>query len=182
MASFSRPLAHTTGLLLVLLLGSDTTPASTYVPRHTRDTVQDLVNELKARLSIVEDVDVAIVSENHRLLSVEPLRDRRHGFVLSLDQAFLELLDRHELEAAIAHELGHVWIFTNHPYLHTERLANRIALRVVSRGSLVQVYEKMWERTGLRGDLARLIDDDHGPGPSQAATRAPHATASLTGD
>ncbi len=181
MASFSRPFAHTTGFLLVLLLGSDATPANTYVPRHNRDTVQDLVNELKTRLSIVEDVDVAIVPENHRMLSVEPLKDRRRAFLLSLDQAFLDLLDQHELEAAIAHELGHVWIFTNHPYLQTERLANRIALRVVSRGSLVNVYEKMWERTGLRGDLVRLLGDDDGLPPSPATT-ATHPAASLTGD
>ena len=53
-------------------------------------------------------------------------------FKLAIDVAFLEALTDDELEAAIAHELGHVWVFTHHPHLQTEELANQIALRVVS--------------------------------------------------
>jgi predicted Zn-dependent protease len=66
-----------------------------------------------------------------------------------------------ELEAAIAHELGHVWVFTHHPYLQTEELANQIAMRAVSRESLERVYGKVWERGGMKGDLVRFL----GPAP-----------------
>jgi Zn-dependent peptidase ImmA (M78 family) len=63
------------------------------------------------------------------------------------------------LKSTVAHELGHVWIFTHHPYLQTESLANQIAERVVSRESLVQVYEKVWKALGTKGDLARFVAD-----------------------
>jgi hypothetical protein len=46
--------------------------------------------------------------------------------------------------------------FTHHPYLQTEELANEVALRVVSRESLDEVYEKVWKRTGTKGDLVYL--------------------------
>ncbi|MNC89431.1 hypothetical protein D3C83_53670 [compost metagenome] len=62
-----------------------------------------------------------------------------------------------ELEAILAHELGHIWIFTHHPYLQTEALANRIAMRIVTRESLVTVYEKVWKRRGTKGDLGGFL-------------------------
>ena len=66
-----------------------------------------------------------------------------------------------ELLAAVAHELGHVWIFTHHPYLQTEQLANDIAMRLVSRDALAQMYERVWSRRGTKGDLVRFL----GPQP-----------------
>jgi hypothetical protein len=57
----------------------------------------------------------------------------------------------------VAHELGHVWIFTHHPYLQTERLADTVAMRVVSRKSLDRVYAKVWERGGAKGSLAQFL-------------------------
>jgi hypothetical protein len=48
-------------------------------------------------------------------------------------------------------------VFTHHPYLQTERLANQIAMRVVSRGSLAGVYRKLWERGGVKGDLQAFL-------------------------
>ena len=53
-------------------------------------------------------------------------------FRLSLERSFLEQLTPVELKAVIAHSVGHVWIYTHHPYLQTEQLANQIALRAVS--------------------------------------------------
>jgi len=52
-----------------------------------------------------------------------------------------------------------VWIFTHHPYLQTEELANQIAMRAVSRASLERVYAKVWERGGTKGDLARFLGE-----------------------
>jgi hypothetical protein len=57
----------------------------------------------------------------------------------------------------MAHELGHVWVFTHHPYLQTEKLANQIAMRVVTRDSLVSVYRKLWEHGGTKGDLNTFL-------------------------
>ncbi len=61
-----------------------------------------------------------------------------------------------EVRAVVAHELGHVWMFTHHPYLPTEMLANEVALRVVDRQVLEQVYEKVWKRIGTIGTLEYL--------------------------
>lgn len=68
-------------------------------------------------------------------------------------------LNEDELRAAVAHELGHVWIFSHHPYLHTERLANEIAMRVVSRESLERVYEKLWARDSAKRQVRRVLGD-----------------------
>jgi hypothetical protein len=54
-----------------------------------------------------------------------------------------------------------VWVFTHHPYLQTEKLANQIAMRVVARDSLVSVYHKLWEHGGTKGDLKSFLDPVH---------------------
>jgi hypothetical protein len=81
------------------------------------------------------------------------------GFLLSVEEEFVSELTQEELEAAVAHELGHIWIFSHHPYLQTEALANQIAERLVPRANLLQVYEKVWRRQGTRGDIARFLGD-----------------------
>jgi hypothetical protein len=103
-------------------------------------------------------VAVAVVPKNPLMVSVE-FTDASTGFLLSVEEDFINELTREELEAAIAHELGHVWIFTHHPFLQTEVLANQIAQRIVPRSSLVQVYEKVWRRQGTKGDLTRFVGD-----------------------
>ena len=52
-----------------------------------------------------------------------------------------------------------MWIFTHHPFLQTEVLANQIAQRLVPRSSLVHVYEKVWKRQGTKGDLTWFVGD-----------------------
>ena len=119
--------------------------------------VQLIVDELKVRLAIRSDVVVSVVDSNALLVSVEPDRSRKGTFMMSFEDAFLAQLDPTDLRAVVAHELGHVWIFTHHPYLQTERLANDVAMRVVSRESLEKVYGKVWERGGAKGDLAQFL-------------------------
>lgn len=128
------------------------------------DHLQSITDELRARLQILESVHVTIIEHNPLVMSVETLAGRSGPFVITADRQFVQSLSDEELKAAIAHELGHVWIYTHHPYLQTERLANDIALRVTSAAGLVPVYEKVWKRIGARGNLAEIIPIEIKPG------------------
>ncbi len=124
------------------------------------DRVQRMVDELKARLEIESSVRVSIVPDNALLFSVRRFGSGEDAFSLSVDQAFADGLSDNELRGIVAHELGHVWIFTHHPFLQTEELANQIALRVVARDVLNGVYTKVWQRTGSKGALVYLPVDE----------------------
>lgn len=121
--------------------------------------LQAITDRLRSRLDILERVDVTVVAHNPLVMSVETRAGRSGPFVISVDELFAASLTGEELEAALAHELGHVWIYTHHPYLQTERLANDIAMRVVNRSRLEPVYEKVWKRTGIKGNLAAFIGE-----------------------
>jgi hypothetical protein len=132
-------------------------PASPAAPR--LDAIQAVVDGLRGRLAIRETVQVAVVPANKLLLSVETENGRGGPYHVSIDAGFLEELTTDELDAALAHELGHVWIATHHPFLQTERLANEIALRVVERTQLELVYRKMWARLGRTGKVDDLLGE-----------------------
>ena len=123
----------------------------------TVDRVQIITDDLRKRLDILERVVVSVVDHNPLVMSVETLSGRSGPFMITADAGFIQSLSDDELLAAVAHELGHVWIYTHHPYLQTERLANDIALRVTRPDVLIPVYEKVWKRTGARGNLAEYI-------------------------
>ena len=148
-------------LLWLLPLRADALPAPA-TERLEIVALQDLTDELRTRLQIAERVHVTLVDHNPLVMSVETLNGRNGPFVITVDRDFIVELSREEEEAALAHELGHVWIYTHHPYLQTERLANDIAMRVVNRSAFEPVYEKVWARTGIKGNLIEFI----GP-PSQ---------------
>ena len=147
------------GLFIVTLpLATTLSSAAERTPRSAaEEKLQSLVSDIKTRLSIPVAVVVSIVPTDPLIMSVKPPADPDAPFLLSVDAAFLDQLRDDELEAAIAHELGHVWVFTHHPFLQTEELANQIAMRVVSRASLERVYGKVWERGGTKGDLNRFL-------------------------
>ena len=128
------------------------------VPTDPR-SIQQRVNVLLTRLSIPESVQVDVVSGDSRIASVVPVDEDCRIFRLVLDASFMESLSEDELTASLAHELGHVWVFTHHPYLQTERLANEIALRLVTRDSLARLYAKLWQWQGAKGDLVRVLGD-----------------------
>jgi hypothetical protein len=111
------------------------------------------VDDSRARLGIPQEVRVSIVQANTLVVSVQPHAVQAGVFVLSFEQEFLQQLSDDEMSAVVAHELGHVWIFTHHPYLQTEQLANQIAMRLVARETLEPIYEKLWKRLGVTGDL-----------------------------
>jgi hypothetical protein len=121
--------------------------------------IKTLVERFRRDLSIKEEVFVSIVPKNDRLVSVERWKKVSGAFLLSFDENFLATLNDSELGASIAHELGHVWIFTHHPYLQTELLANQIALKVVTREELERVYEKVWKDRG-KGNLRDFLGED----------------------
>jgi Peptidase family M48 len=118
--------------------------------------VQDVVNDLAGRLSLKREVVAAIVPLNPLMVSVVSPANRDGAYRVAFDGAFLETLTDEELRAVVAHELGHVWIFTHHPYLQTEQLANKIALRVVPRETLERVYHKVWPHGTPLGAPARF--------------------------
>jgi Peptidase family M48 len=167
--------------LLVLLgfLSSSFTPGvfgaeRENAPAAIERKLQSVVDELKSKILIAPAVVVSIVPSNALMMSVEAPEDSKQAFSLTIDASFLETLSDDEIEAAIAHELGHVWIFTHHPFLQTEELANQIAMRAVSRASLERVYAKVWQRGGTKGDLVRFLGAE--PAPASAAGLAPDAT------
>jgi hypothetical protein len=126
--------------------------------------VQKLVNAMRKELALTHVVTVEVVVHNPLKASVEPVKvvtrkGTTRSFRLSIERAFLEKLTADELRAVIAHELGHVWIYTHHPYLQTEQLANAIAMRVVPRDNLVKVYSKVWAETGPAGSLPRFAEE-----------------------
>ena len=129
-----------------------------------------IAQELCARLQMNDHVDIRIDENNPKMVSSEPMPCSTPGYRISFDRRFLESLSE-EIEAVVAHELGHVWIFTHHPFLQTESLANDIALRVVDRETMKKVYSKLWAHTGTSGNIDELL----GPArePSKAATILP---------
>jgi hypothetical protein len=50
-----------------------------------------------------------------------------------------------------------VWIYTHHPYLQTEQLANRVAMRAVPRMQLVAVYSTLWGADAVHGSLESFL-------------------------
>jgi len=132
-----------------------------------------IVKELCARLKLNDHVEVHIDEENSKMVSSEPLPDSIPGYRISFDREFLASLNDDEIDAAIAHELGHIWIFTHHPFLQTEALANDIALRLVDRETMKSVYSKLWAHTGRTGNIDELLGPNRTKEPTKAVTIRP---------
>lgn len=142
--------------------------------------VQRVVDRVRVSLEIPEEVRVELVDVNPRVASVQPLADAPGIYLLSVQRGFLEQLADDELEAMVAHELGHVWIYTHHPYLQTEPLANRVAMRRVSREQLERVYVKLWGVTGYTQDLATFLGVARSESAASNATPAPVTAAGVS--
>ena len=162
---------------LLLISGSKLFGSTKAEGKRGAKRIRTIVDRFRQDLSIRERVIVSVVAKNEKLVSVERSKHRPGAFVLSFDESFLSTLDDNELIASIAHELGHVWIFTHHPYLQTELLANQIALKVVTRENLEQIYEKVWKDKG-KGDLKEFLGEDTAVGlkPEIRVKSLPKAT------
>lgn len=121
-------------------------------------SLQEALDDLRGRMGITQPVRVTVVARNPHVFSARPA-DARGVFEIQVEAGILEQLTPDELHAALAHELGHVWIYSNHPYLQTERLANDVARRAVSRDALARLYEKVWSAQGVKGTLARFLGE-----------------------
>ena len=97
-----------------------------------------------------------IVPENDRIISVEPFVNGE-GYRVEFEAAFFEQLNEEEIVAALAHEMGHVWIFSHPSYLQSEALANEVALKIVPRKPLETLYTKLWKYIGVNGNLDELL-------------------------
>jgi len=115
--------------------------------------LQRRVDGLRDRMGISAPVTVAIVEQDASTVSVRRSAEMAGAFALAAERGFLATLTADQVEAALAHELGHVWIYTHHPYLQTEQLANRVAMRVVSRERLLEVYRALWGGDAVHGSL-----------------------------
>jgi hypothetical protein len=127
-------------------------------PVLTASRLSETARRLLDRLQLHASVSVRIDEKNDSIVSVETLPD--DVFVVSFDEVFLKSLTEDEAAAAIAHELGHVWIYTHHPYLQTEELANEVALRITDRETLKRVYQKMSAQTGVVKNLDEILPPD----------------------
>jgi Peptidase family M48 len=133
-----------TGLAIRTAAAEGRTEAEAAEAHAKAQRVQGVIDDLRSRLSLSRDVVAAIVPVNPLVVSVLSPVEHGDAYRVAFEGSFLDTLSDDELRAVVAHELGHVWIFTHHPYLQTEELANKIALRVVPRESLVRVYDKVW--------------------------------------
>jgi hypothetical protein len=137
---------------------------------------QELVDQLRAVLQISNTVQIAVVAYHPLVFSVQPTDIQKDRFLLTMERGFLLMLKDDELRAALAHELGHVWIYTHFPFLQTERLANVIGQRVMDRASFERVYSKLWAYEGASG-----VPIDDLLGPPSADSYRPGPTANGTG-
>lgn len=160
--------------LLVVLIHATRAHAAERSPVVDAGKLQALLDACRHRLAISQTVTVALVDRNPLVASVERDADKKNAFVLSIERSFAEGLTEDELVAVLAHELGHVWIFTHFPYLQTESLANQVAMRVVTRQRLEQVYAKVWARVGGGSQVAQFMTPDTST-PVQAIAPKPAA-------
>lgn len=116
-----------------------------------------IIRQLGSRLGITQQIVLSLAPGNLRLASVECASRENNIYRISFAPEFLLTLEDREIRAAVAHELGHVWIFTHFPYLQTETLANKQALKLVSRSDLGRVYEKVWNWNGTKGSLEDVL-------------------------
>ena len=123
----------------------------------TQEQLDAIAKDFQARLGINESVVIVLVESNEYVVSVQRSSTSHDTFLIKFQKSFLSTLSEEELRAVIAHEFGHIWIFTHHPFLQTEALANEKALQLISRDNLSKVYQKVWHLEGEQGTLKDFL-------------------------
>jgi hypothetical protein len=129
-----------------------TPKAGTRMPR-----LDEVASTLALALEVSRRVEVLVVTRNDLVVSVEPLLAPAEGYRVVFEQKFFDQLNDAEIAAALAHEIGHVWIYNHFPFLQTEALANEIALKVAPRKAMASLYDKLWMYTGVKGNIEELL-------------------------
>jgi len=163
-------------LALVLLASGGSVLAFVNPPSRALETqnLRGLIREFQTHLGSYARVSVFIVKKNDRLASVRPSKKNSNAYFLEVDEGFLSTLAQEERRAMVAHELGHVWIFTHPPFLHSEPLANQKAALLVSQESLRKIYSRVWQLDGQSTPLPEFLRAKFGPAePSVASTIPP---------
>jgi hypothetical protein len=119
--------------------------------------LDEVASGLAVTLEVSRRVEVVVVPRNDLVVSVEPLLAPEQGYRVVFEQKFFDKLSDAEIAAALAHEIGHVWIYTHFPFLQTEALANEIALKVAPRKAMESLYDKLWAYTGVKGNIDELL-------------------------
>jgi len=147
----------------VLLMARSVAKDSPSVVSLKARRAQEFVDQLRVDLPIRNGIQIAVVAYDPLVFSVRPTDTDKDRFLMTMELGFLLMLKDDELRAAVAHELGHVWIYTHRPFLQTEQLANSIGQRVVGRESFEKMYAKLWMYEGASGVP---IDDLLGRSPA----------------
>jgi hypothetical protein len=152
------------GMILIWGAGSAAILAHGMIfPRSLEEqNLSALARTYKRRLDIRADIPVVIVKKNERLASVRPYPGRSATYLLEIDESFLATLAEDEKRAIVAHEVGHVWIFTHYPYVQSEALANEKAEGLVQQNSLITLYKKVWALGGQQGTLTQFLNQKLG--------------------
>src|SRR5262245_12111829 len=110
----SRTVVH--GFLLIVSFGCLLCEAYAKDANPPEDTIKRMhviLDDLEARLQMPQHVEVRIIGREPRMVAVQRIAQPSSAagsFVIRLDEQFFDSLDEEELRAALAHELGHVWI------------------------------------------------------------------------
>ena len=134
----------------------------------TQEQLDAISKDFRAQLGITENVEIALVESNEYVVSVQRSPASHDTFLIKFQKSFLSTLSDEELRAVIAHEFGHIWIFTHHPFLQTEALANEKALQLIGRETLSKVYQKVWHLEGEQGTFKDFLASVE-PEPTQPA-------------
>jgi hypothetical protein len=167
----SRVYIHSFVLLFLMHAGPSLAKQK---PDYRLSEIRSIISEFRTQLQMPLNVRERIAAVNDRMVSVEHIRGKSGDiglFVICFDERFLASLSAEELRAAIAHELGHVWIYSHHPYLHTEAFANEIAMKLVNRESLEKTYMKLWAHLGVTGNVEEFFATDNLQSETHAANR-----------
>jgi hypothetical protein len=126
-------------------------------PSVSQEYLETIAKKFQTQLDLPVAVLVSVIEKNKFLVSVHRSKELQDTFVILFEREFLSTLTEEEARAVIAHEMGHIWIFTHHPYLQTEALANQKAAELVPRDSLRDVYEKVWRIEGQKVTLEEFL-------------------------